>query len=261
MGKWRNLMIVVGAIIRRNKELSRMRSSMRQTRRFLMSIGGVLVVALALVYIAQGQGQLTLLKAPVAPKAPVTESPADRSPEVDAKATTEAEDQRWEQIQKDAKDGKLGTPVPKDEKNPNAHQPAPMPIETIQAQTLPYTGPIQVPQSLPSGWGSKYHVTTVWSGSVAGKDVNVYAGSKSDHPGMGADAWGKVEQGVVIVDTKKSADTPGKDNDDYTSPTRTGMLTITTVNGTCLGLTSTDGTAYTFDVAALTWATCVAVAP
>lgn len=241
-----------------------MRSRTRRTSRFLSLISGILVVAvvfvIASIYSAQGQRQRTQLNAPVKLEATSTDSQASKPLEAGARATTEAEDQKWEQTRKDAQEGKLGTPVPKDEKNRDANQPAPMPIETVQAQTLPNTSPIQVPQSLPSGWASKYHVTTVWSGLVAGKDVNVYAGSKADDPGSGVKGWGTIEQGVVIVDTKKPGDKPGKDKDSYLSPTRTGMLTITSENGTCLGLASTDGTVYTFDVATLTWSTCISTA-
>lgn len=174
-------------------------------------------------------------------------------------ATKEAEDRAWEQLSQDARAGKLGTPPPKDVQSAAAHQQLPMPIETVAAQTVPNTGPIQFPQSLRSGWGSKYHLTTTWTGTLKtnGQKVTVYTGSKADERGTGdAKSWGPVEQGVVIVDDRGTGPTEGRGRlgGTYLSPTRTGMLTIVAVDGSCLDLQSSDGTRYAFEVATQIWA-------
>jgi hypothetical protein len=174
-------------------------------------------------------------------------------------ATKEAEDRAWEQLSQDARAGKLGTPPPKDVQSAAAHQHLPMPIATMEAQTVPNTGPIQIPQSLPSGWGGKYHVTTMWTGTLKanGQKVTVYAGSKADGGGAGgAKSWGPIEQGAVIIDDRGAAPIEGKGRlgGTYLSPTRTGMLTIVSADSSCLGLQSSDGTRYAFDVATQQWA-------
>lgn len=210
----------------------------------------LIVVGLAMIFSFTASGSGTGVKAPADPTV------------LAGQATKEAEDRGWQQLSQDARAGKLGTPVPKDAQSAAAHQQAPMPVETVQAQTAPNTGPIQFPQSLPSGWGGKYHITNLWTGTLGttGQKVTVYAGSKADETGASdAKSWGPVEQGVVIVDSRAGGPTTGKGKPDgaYLSPTRTGMLTIVSANGSCLRLQSQSGTNYAFDVATQTWACSV----
>jgi hypothetical protein len=213
----------------------------------LTLVASFIVVGLAMIFSFKAIGSGTGVKAPADPTV------------LAGQATKEAEDRAWQQLSQDARAGKLGTPVPKDAQSAAAHQQVPMPVETVQAQTAPNTGPIQFPQSLPGGWGGKYHITTLWTGTLgtSGKKVTVYAGSKSDDTGVGdTKSWGAVEQGAVIVDSRAGGPIEGKGKPDgvYLSPTRTGMLTIVSANGSCLALQSQDGTKYAFDVATQTWA-------
>lgn len=160
----------------------------------------------------------------------------------------------WAQRSKDARDGKLGPLLPKNDESAAKYRQGPQPIETTLAQTEPDPSPIKVPQVSRGGWSTKYHITTTWSGTLnaGGMRATVYAGSKSDDPGRGdKQSWGAIEQGVVIIED--ITQDVGKIIGDYISPTRMGMLTIVSYNGTCLGLKSTDGTMYTFDVAAQSW--------
>lgn len=140
----------------------------------------------------------------------------------------------------------LGLSNPKDPNNRTA--PPPMAIETVQAQTLakPANG-IDIVQSPSSSWINRYHITNMWSGTVGGKVINIYVGSKADIQGQPS-VWKYPEQGVLLYDSM------GRGNAaEYLSLTRNGALKLTASNGSCLTMVSSDMTTFTFDVSALTW--------
>jgi hypothetical protein len=74
-----------------------------------------------------------------------------------------------------------------------------------------------------------------WSGYANNELVLVHAGARGDNH----------QQGVVIVITNSAEGW-------YQTPTQDGVLRITSVNGTILSLTATDGAVYQFDVSTRT---------
>jgi hypothetical protein len=129
--------------------------------------------------------------------------------------------------------------------------PIPYPVGTIEAVTsaLPPNG-IGIVQSATSAFINKYHISNMWTGTVNGNLVNVYAGSKADVDGQPG-IWNTPEQGVLIYDTLGN----GTDGE-YLTGTRAGRLTLTASNGTCLTVAAYDAdeyTIFTFDAATRLW--------
>jgi hypothetical protein len=168
----------------------------------------------------------------------------------ESQATKAAYEDESSKRMEDARAGKYGTPEPKDVDEKYKHQPVPVPIETVQAQTVPSPpGGIGIVQAPMSSWIGRYHVENMWEGMVNGIEAYVYAGSKADVAGKGRQGvWNDPEQGVLLLNTK------GKGEDaDYLTPTRTGRIKLQSANGTCLTVVSSNGTIYTFDVSTAKW--------
>jgi len=81
-----------------------------------------------------------------------------------------------------------------------------------------------------------------WQGVVAGQFVVVYAGRQAE----------PADQGLVAVSASAPGDTKTSVQK-YPTPTRSGSVKITGMNGTQLTLKSEQGTTFTFDVASRTF--------
>jgi hypothetical protein len=138
----------------------------------------------------------------------------------------------------DAQDGLAGPPQAKD----GTFSPSDI---TSNADPTAPNGIIDHPVPL-AGWGSLYHITNGWAGSVNNQRVTAVAGSKVDDPGSAT--WNSPEQGMLTV-----LGIPPSLNGEYLTPSRTGQLQITSAFGTCLSLVSTNNTTYHFDVATRQW--------
>jgi len=147
-------------------------------------------------------------------------------------------EQTEQQYADDVRNGKYGTPFPKD-----VTPPVPSPIATGNP---PLSSGITGGPSLQAGWSSKYRITNEWYGLVSTTTVTIDVGSKADNSETAT--WNSPEQGIVIVNTMG---VPG--SIEYLTPTRTGQITITSYSDACLTLTSTAGTTYTFDAQSDRW--------
>ncbi|MEP6776256.1 MAG: hypothetical protein ABJA50_11740 [Chloroflexota bacterium] len=138
----------------------------------------------------------------------------------------------------------LGLPNSKD-RNVTTAALVPMPVTTMQAQTLPRSSNgVNTIQSASSGWINRYHFSNMWSGTVDNHQVDLYAGSKVN----GTSDGDSPEQGIILYSTLgASADM------EYLTPTQHGVLTFTDATGGCLTATAADGTRFAFDAANHTW--------
>ena len=104
---------------------------------------------------------------------------------------------------------------------------------------------------LPSGWGSIYRITNRWLGRIHDRNVTVLAGSLVDDRLQMI--WREPQQGIVIVWVWPP---PGSEDNleqtNYVTPTRSGIVRITSFQDTCLTLTA-DNTNFQFDAATRTW--------
>jgi hypothetical protein len=139
----------------------------------------------------------------------------------------------------------LGTPSAKT--LPTSSGPAPMPVATIEAQSIPTpSNGISIVQSASGGWRGRYRITNMWYGTVGGNKVYLYAGAKLDVPdALGS---GSADVGMVLYNTMGVT----ADAEYLTSPNH-GGLTFTSSDGTCLTLTASDSTTLEFDAVGKDW--------
>lgn len=160
-------------------------------------------------------------------------------------AKTDAAEAAEEQAYRDA----LNQPQPPKD---SAYVPSPnQPLEPIP------TGILQEFSLLP-GWASQYHIANAWQQftNSNGDRVKVYAGSVADDAINGQ--WDTVEQGaLVLLEFPSNPNAIWGASTVYTTPTRTGQVSVTSYNGMCLTLASTGGSTYQFDVATRQWSCSV----
>ncbi len=214
-----------------------------RTRILMLSAALVMAVLVTLIvtYSVRGDG-------PLVP--PVSTVPLHDTQAVLASDTVTAKAEQTEQtIVKEIESGTRGPLLPKDD---SVSVPIPSPLVTSgPGSSMPPTSGIVSGPSLPSGWAAKYRIVNEWYGLVATGSVTVDAGSKADDPDQAL--WGTPEQGVVVVSVAGNATSSTPSTTEYSAPTRAGRLSVASYNGTCLTLTSTDSTAYQFDVATRQW--------
>lgn len=125
--------------------------------------------------------------------------------------------------------------------------------------TAPPTGILSDAERLPllPGWGSLYNIVTTWQMLSGGTRYAAYAGLKYDSSiSTQVDTSKQPAQGVLIILTVPT-DTNSTPTDsmsgEYLTPTRSGAVHITAVNGMCLTLLSKNGTSFQFNVTTHTW--------
>jgi len=87
--------------------------------------------------------------------------------------------------------------------------------------------------------GSLYRFENRWVMETPGRAIIVYAGASATDP----------TQGLVVVDSS-----PRGIGGDFPTPTKSGAVHVADADGQRLTLVAADGTAFIFDVAALTYA-------